>query len=168
MFIDNFNRANSNSLGNPWFNSGTLTSSIDSNVASLSVGTTDRAAVLINTPVSNITIETTLLNADFARVMFRASDHLNGYFFGQSSNAYGLYKIVGGTVTQIGTYGTSTSLVIGDKIKILTIGTSIKCYLNNVLVIDINDSTFTNGKNHGLCGPTNSVVKFDDFKLEEI
>jgi hypothetical protein len=164
FFSDNFNRADGNTLG-PSYTIYAGTWGIEGNAAKVVTVAGARETALVNTPVSNVQIEVTFLSANLARLMFRATDHLNGFFFGQSSNAYGIYKLVAGTVTTINTL--TTALTVGDRVKVVAKGSSIKCYLNDNMIFDITDTQYMNNKGHGL-HTQNAPSKFDDFKIIEI
>jgi hypothetical protein len=167
FFTDNFNRADANTLGSPWVPFGGSVWGISGNTATVIATGNVRDAVLIQTFVSDISIEATILNNTNNRIMFRATDNLNGYYFGAATSAYGLYKISGGgALTPI--VSNNTIPVSGDKLKVIAKGSSIKCYLNGSLLFDVTESTFINGTKHGLGGYTITGLKFDDFKIEAV
>jgi hypothetical protein len=166
FFSDNFNRADANILGSGWVPYGGSVWGISGNAAAIVTTGNVRDAALIQTFVSDISIEGTILNNTNNRLVFRATDHLNGFYFGAATSAYGLYKVSAGSVTTVNT--SPTQPTTGDKLKVIAKGNSIKCYLNNNLLFDITDSTFINGTRHGLGGFTTVGLKFDDFKIEAV
>lgn len=77
-------------------------------------------------------------------LVFRANNGQNFYLFGpalSSGNNVHLYKRVGGGFTQLGTTQTRT-MAAGDVFKIRCVGTSLKCYVNDVLYFDVVDTTW--------------------------
>jgi hypothetical protein len=166
FFSDNFNRADANILGSRWVPYGGSVWGISGNAATIVTTGNVRDAALIQTFVSDISIEATILNNTNNRLVFRATDHLNGYYFGAASTAYGLYKLSGGTLTTI--MSNNAVPASGDKLKVIAKGSSIKCFLNGNLIIDVTESTFISGTRHGLGGFTMTGLKFDDFKIEAI
>ncbi len=172
---DNFNRANSASLGANWSNGPTSTGSgsalkILSNAA-YNVGTSDCDAfwsgsgTFTNDHYSKVRINTRETSF-FSGVVVRgsATDQVMGQY--QADN--GQFQIVwynGATYTQIG--GTLLGTInVGDILALEAIGTTFNLYLNDVLLITgTNGSAPSTGKPGILAsGATDSTDSVDDWE----
>ncbi len=83
-----------------------------------------------------------------AGITFRKGTGANYYwFYLKDGNKAGLMKVVNGVKTVIGTeVDFNHTANMGYSLKVIAKGTSIKCYLNNQLIIDQTDATFASGK----------------------
>ena len=76
-------------------------------------------------------------------LIFRVQDTSNYLMFGietAGQNAR-LYKVVGGTATQLGTQALSVPANAFHKLKVSTVGDNIRCYVEDVSVMTVTDST---------------------------
>lgn len=144
---DSFDRANSNTTmgntdtGETWTpNLGTW--GITANRA-YSVPSTSQATTVIDSGVSDCTIEVTMSVAGDAGLCFRATDNDN-VFVMNSSN---LFRRQAGGFTNLGAYG---SLVNGDVLRVTLSGSSIEVFVNGVSSLSIADSFNLTATSHGL------------------
>lgn len=100
-----------------------------------------------------------------AGLVFRRGSTGTNYYnlYLKDGNKIGLEKVINGTSTIIGSeVDFAHSLNTAYTLKVVADGTSIKCYVNNVLKISSTDSQFTSGY-IGLMSTCHS--HFDDVKL---
>jgi hypothetical protein len=105
---------------------------------------------------------------DDAAVIFGYQDANNYYYvsFNESNdpNTNGLFKVVGGTKTQLTDFAATTaSGSTLHNIRIERVGSGIKVYRDGTMVGTGNDSTYTNGK-VGV-GTYNNNANFDNLKV---
>lgn len=93
-------------------------------------------------------------------LVIRVLDVNNHLFLNSSgSGQLRLWKRVNGTATEIKTATTGGVIQSGSIVRVVLNGSSIKVYLNNVLVIDATDSTFIGATRHGLAINTGYVSR---------
>lgn len=98
---------------------------------------------------------------------FRISDASNYLLFRYSGTAFQLYKFVGGTATLISSL--TESLGIGTKIfKVIANGSSIECYVNDVLKISVTETHNQAATKHGLRQHITSTTRYDNFLVESL
>ncbi|UCG63506.1 MAG: hypothetical protein JSW12_12540, partial [Deltaproteobacteria bacterium] len=105
-----------------------------------------------------LTVDVKGVDNDISGITFRVQDSNNYYIFRQGfgdNDGWNLriQKVVGGSATDLATainnYGTNpgqvSSLTTYYQFKVVLSGTSIQCYIDNVLKFDITDSTYASG-----------------------
>ena len=149
---------------------------IASNQAIQVATTTTHHVAAINSNQSNciikclVTIGTTDL--DFPAVCFRLTNDNNFIIFqlNPGSNVVSLYKRDGGSFTQIGSNVAQTlNNGIQYSSKIICNGSSIKCYINDVLKIDQTSTFNASATMHGIEHYRSNVgtpdCSWDDFEV---
>lgn len=105
---------------------------------------------------SNFTLTTDLIATatssswDDSSLIFNYQDLKNYYYAGFNENkdagANGIFKVSGGTVTQLASFGSSITAGSIYGIKVEKTGDTIKVYRNGTLQATAKDSAFTGGK----------------------
>lgn len=165
---DDFNRADSNTtLGNAftgqvWTPVGS-TWGISNNIAySVSTGTTHKRAV-IDSGVSDCQVQVTIpasTSGNGTRLIFRYIDTSNEWMIDETGK-YRVCKRVAGVFTIV-----FTSLIYvknGDILKAICNGENIKCYINDVLFYETNDTASQTATKHGFEVYTGNSTAFDNF-----
>lgn len=102
--------------------------------------------------------------------VWRYQDPNNYYVarFNTLEDNYRLYHVVNGKRTQFGGKE-DTKIPTGEwhTLKVTQIGDSIKCYLDDKLLIDAKDSTFTMAGKVGLWTKADAQTYFDDFRAND-
>jgi len=100
---------------------------------------------------------------------FNGGSAQNGYlaiFNDAGAGAMRFYKVVAGAFTQIGTV--TQAISTGDVVKVSAVGNTLTMYRNGTQVLQINDSTFPSGTQHGLWAfgtATPSTRLWDTFSI---
>lgn len=126
-----------------------------------------RDTILMETTWANVAVECQLDSTD-SRLSFRAIDHNNQLFFGNtsSSSVHQLYKVVDGTATVLGNSGITRTP--GDVVRVVAIGDNIKCYVNDVLVLEVAESFNQTATKHGFTSFRTAGMLFDNFRAERM
>lgn len=169
LISDSFDRAdNAASLGNTdtdqtWV---TLTGTprIISNQAS---ATTGIYRGYIETGITNYAVSAKIVDVDAngAALMPRLVDVNNRYYVGVYPTSLVLGKFVLGVQTVISTI--ALTFAENEIVKVIVSGTSIKVHVNDVLQIDVTDTSLATGTKCGI-GIGASDDYLDDFKIEAI
>lgn len=85
----------------------------------------------------------------------------SGWFFNRSGVGYELYKIGSGLQ---GSY--ATTALTTDIMKVELLINNIKCYVNDTLAIEVNDSAFNANSKHGFRLNNSVAGRFDNFSIE--
>jgi hypothetical protein len=98
----------------------------------------------------------------WAGVMARYTDDRNYYYLTlRNTNALSLRKLVNGAITTIGTVPMPVSLGTSYRLRLEAVGTSLRVYLNNALVIQASDTSHARGR----AGPITwkTAAQYDDY-----
>ena len=151
-FLDNFNRADSSSLGNNWQQvSGSFSIANNSAVNSVTKAT--------HIAIQPMTLANQNISADFTRTSSNDATSLGVIGrYKDSNNYYSFYRTSGGSsLVYIAKVVNGVSSVIGSKtlanpttnvpfnIKAELNGNTLKLYVNNALYVTATDTTFTSG-----------------------
>jgi YD repeat-containing protein len=100
---------------------------------------------------------------------FRYQDNNNHYRFqmNKQSPYWGLYKVVGGSLTSLASNSNSYNKNQWYNIKIICMGENIKIYVDANLVFDVQDSQWSSGK-VGFYSDWNRYSYFDDFSIQDL
>ncbi len=98
-------------------------------------------------------------------IVFRYQDIENYYYWSITSSSIKLVKFLAGTPTVLWTASQAHNTGTWYKLKVLTLGTSLKVYLDDVLKVDQSDSTFANGY-VGFLGQNSTYYYIDNIHLE--
>ena len=161
---DSFNRANNTtavgstdiayggSLGSLAWTTLTGTCGISSNQAYPSATASPVMSAVVDLGTADVDLLVTATSSSgIAGVVFRAVDASNFWYFGSSngSNISQLWHIVSGSTTQVG--ANVAGGVDGDLIRVIAVGSTIQCFRNGHLVMQVTDSTFSTATKHGFC-----------------
>jgi hypothetical protein len=98
-----------------------------------------------------------------SRVIFRLSDLQNNWYFGGPGGTnYSLVKRIANVTTNM--VNTSTPVTTGDRVRVELRGSTIKAYVNNVLLANIDDNFNLTATQHGFTGSSGSI--FDNFSVD--
>jgi hypothetical protein len=133
-------------------------------------GTAIRAWDVANADVQ-ITVDR-ILNSGTARtgsVGFRFTDANNYFFFRWSAGSLQLYKVQAGTATQIGAnVSLSTAIATVYKFKVVLLGSSIKCYVDDVEYFNVTDIFNQTATIHGIRNHLNNTEDYDNLLVESL
>lgn len=154
LFSDDFNRADSTTLGNNWVEV-TADWAIVSNT--LRVSSTAFGDYVINTTslgTADYEVQAVLITVGTVpviRVIGRYVDTNNYYAVRWADTNSGLFKRVGGVETDLGAWP-ADSITSGDTVKLSMQGTTIKAYVNGVQKASVTDSAFASEGDFGFHG----------------
>lgn len=100
-----------------------------------------------------------------AGIIFRHDDINNYYFWSITGSSMKLVKVLSGTPSVLWSASQTFNTETWYKLKVVTLGTSLKVYLNDVLKIDQSDSSFGSGY-IGFLGQNSSYYYLDSLHLE--
>jgi hypothetical protein len=139
---------------------------IQANQARVYAGTGGGLALLdhkASTGIFSLTLPVVVAGSGLA---FRFFDATNGwYLIAESAGGgrYGLYKVIAGTPTLMGSY--STALVNGVALKVSCHNSTIDVYVNDVFRFTVTDTKFEGATLWGMVNTTMSqTTRFDDLK----
>lgn len=160
---DSFNRANSTTTmgdtdtGQTWVpNSGTW--GIENNLAYCLSSPGAQATTVVQSSVSDCTIQFTMAVSGDAGVCFRSTDDNNHFITNNGS----LFRKQGGGFTSLGSTGGYAN---GDVLKVVLSGSSITVYRNGSSVLAVSDSFNSTATKHGLRWNNDSPTRFNDFSI---
>jgi len=173
IFSDNFDRADSTSLGANWTEAVGDVQVVSNKVGSVgatwaevydnfTIGSADykvSATQICNTPAGN-----------FIEIFARYTDWNNCYMvynqFSEGDTTAYLFKRVSGTQTQLGsTYTFAKDDGHDTKFTVSCVGTAIKLYVDDVERVSVTDAAHSTEGKHGLRTYTNFVD--DNYLLED-
>lgn len=163
-FTDDFNRADSSSLGAGWVEVSGDWSIVSNQLSPGNTGGTiilrAAGAMATNDNYAQITIAAT--TAASQGVWCRGNANItSGYLFRNDGTTWVLFSVVGGSFTQIGSF--SAAAVPGDVAKVQANGSTIKCFTNGVERISVTDTAVTTGTSVGVRSESTSSLRYDDF-----
>lgn len=169
-YSDDFNRADSDSLGSEWSTQLALIGITSNVVASRSPDQIEFGHSVLDTSLADATIQATVSALDTggnAGIVFRWQDYLNFwvFFLSGNTNQVILQEFVAGASTTRGTAGITKTA--GDVLKVIASGTSIQCYHQNTLQISYTSSLYQSSGIHGLWinRGNPSSWRLDDFSV---
>jgi len=168
-FTDDFNRADSTSLGANWVEVSGDWSIISNQLSSGSAGGTvilrAAGAMATNDNSAQVTIPATA--AVSHGVWCRGNSNISqGYLWRNDGTSWNLFSVVGGSFVSIGSY--AAAAVAGDIAKVQAVGTTIKGYVNGVQRVSVTDTAVTTGTSVGLRAESTSLLRFDDFAAADV
>jgi Secretion system C-terminal sorting domain/Bacterial Ig domain/Right handed beta helix region len=184
LFTDNFNRANSNTIGASWTERYTAANyqivsnkiKLTSNDGSVTTAYTTSGLVFPNYSVQ-ATLNFSGLSSIFAGVGGRMTNYITGDFNGYtafaepSAQRVYIFKRINEVWTELGSYATPIAINTNYILKLAMNGTSLKAYWNGALVISVTDATYTATGYTGVAtgnGYNPTTVTWDDFATEPI
>ncbi|MEK4910570.1 hypothetical protein [Niallia sp. FSL M8-0099] len=178
IFKDDFNRANSDVLGNGWqyYNTGSgflTTFCIDNNTAAPKSAITSANAFQDCGVSDNLKISVKFVAyANFSGITFRrSSDPLVNTMLSLRSVDGSTMRVdrwVGGSNNTTIMTLSGLTLVNGDVWSVECNGSEIKVYQNGVLRGTVVEASGQSNTSHGIMASGNLTARFDDFTVEEI
>ncbi len=168
---DTFNRANNNlsvspttSSGHTWI--GENGGAVVNNNALIVGGGAAPIAASIQASAADVTIQITLVSGNGSSgIAARLTDYNNCFLLFATSGTYTAIKREAGVNTTLLTF--SPGATNGDVLKIVTSGTSIQFYVNNVLKHTETSSFNQTATKHGVFFTSNiSTCRFDNFSID--
>ncbi|MFJ8153964.1 hypothetical protein [Streptomyces sp. NPDC094468] len=167
-FSDDFNRADSSSLGAGWVEVSGDWSIVGGQLSSGTAGGTIilRAAGAMATSDHSVQVTIAATAAVSHGVWARGNSTITqGYLWRNDGSTWTLFSVLGGSFVSIGSY--AAAAVAGDVAKLQVIGTAIKGYVNGVLRVSVSDSTVATGTSVGIRAESTGSLRFDDFSAAD-
>lgn len=131
------------------------------------------AAAVNNTAViesgkSDAEISSTVIgtSADWKRIVFRAIDANNYFYFQTRATGAGqpvqLFRKQAGASTSL--FAVTGTVAAGSKMKVILLGSKIRCFIDATEYQTATDTFNQTATKHGI-GSNNTVPEFDDFKV---
>lgn len=166
LITDSFNRADSTTTmgstdtGQTWLpNSGTW--GITGNLAYLPSAAGGQNTTVVESSVSDCTVQLTLTTFDDCGACVRSTDDANNFI----CNNANLFKRVTGSFTSLGAF--SSGFTDGNVQAVVLSGTSIIVKQNGTSVLSVTESFNQTATQHGLRANTagTSAARFNDFSV---
>jgi len=167
VLTDNFNRANSTSIGAAWQEmAGDW--SIDTNALRAPVGTGNHVKHLTPLSTNDQYAQTALAAGNGAPGLILRYTDANNYLFGLAgTGAYQIHKMLSGATTLLATLATSPSYPM--TLRFEAEGTALRLYRNGSLVLSTTDATVPAANYVGLRnGAGGTFAIFDDFEAGDL
>jgi chitodextrinase len=179
-FTDNFNRANSTTIGSSWAERyGASDFTINGNKVLLSANDSEVSSLHTTSGLTsaNYTVQSKISFSSRADIMYAGISGRRSDFGSTDSSGYmvfiepydemvTLYKRVSGQWTLLGTYQTTITTGVEYNIGLAMNGASISALWNGSPVISVTDSTFSQAGSTGIItgnGFPMTGIKWDDF-----
>lgn len=168
-FTDDFNRADSSSLGAGWVEVSGDWSIISNRLSSGSAGGTiilrAAGAMASNDHYAQVTIAIT--TAASQGVWCRGNANISsGYLWRNDGTSWDLFSVVGGSFSVIGSFAGAAAN--GDVAKVEAVGSTIKGFVNGAERVSVTDTAVTTGTSVGLRSESTSALRFDDFAAADV
>jgi hypothetical protein len=163
-FSDDFNRADSTTVGNGWVEAAEDWAISSNRLAAPAAGGT--GVIVCGTPMAtddNFAQVTIAVAAAVSCGVWCRGDSAfgNGYLWRNDGTSWDLFRNVSGSFTSLATFAGAAAN--GDVAKVQAIGTTIKAFVNGVERASVTDANITTGKNTGMRCAASASVRFDDF-----
>jgi hypothetical protein len=168
-FTDDFNRADSSTLGAGWVEVSGDWSIVSSRLSAGAAGGTiilrAAGAMASSDHYAQVTIATTA--AVSHGVWCRGNANISqGYLWRNDGSSWNLFAVVGGSFTSIGSF--AGAAVNGDVAKVQAVGSTITAYVNGVQRVSVVDTNVPTGTSVGLRSESAGALRFDDFAAADI
>ena len=166
---DDFNRADSTSLGANWVEVSGDWSIISNQLSSGSAGGTIilRAATAMATSDHSAQVKISATAAVSHGVWCRGNANItSGYLWRNDGSSWNLFSVVGGSFTSIGSF--AGAAVAGDVAKVQAVGSTIKGFVNGVERVSVVNTAVATGTSVGLRAESVNTLRFDDFTAADI
>ncbi|GAB3156236.1 hypothetical protein GCM10027258_62360 [Amycolatopsis stemonae] len=168
-FTDDFNRADSSTVGNGWVEVAEDWSISSNRLAAPATGGT--GIITCGTAMAtddNSAQATIAVAAAVSCGVWCRGDSVfgNGYLWRNDGTSWDLFRNVSGSFTSLATYAVAASN--GDVAKIQAVGSTIKAYVNGVERASVTDTGIVTGKNTGMRCAASSTVRYDDFAAADV
>ena len=168
-FTDDFNRADSTSLGANWVEVSGDWSIVSNQLSPGAAGGTIilRAAGAMATNDHSAQFTITATAAASQGVWCRGNSNISqGYLWRNNGTSWDLFSVVGGSFTNIGTYAAAAAP--GDIAKVQALGSTIKGYVGGVERVSVTNTAVTTGTSVGIRADSAGALRFDDFAATDV
>jgi hypothetical protein len=168
-FSDDFNRADSTTVGNGWVEVAEDWAISANRLAAPAAGGTGVivCGTAMATDDNSAQVTISVAAAVSCGVFCRADSAFgNGYLWRNDGTSWDLFRNVSGSFTSLATF--AGAAVNGDVAKVQAIGTTIKAFVNGVERASVTDANITTGKNTGMRCAASASVRFDDFTAADV
>lgn len=168
-FSDDFNRADSTTVGNGWVEVAEDWSIVSNRLAPSSTGGAGiiRCGTAMATDDNSAQVTIAVAAAVSCGVWCRGDTVFgNGYLWRNDGTSWDLFRNVSGSFTSLATF--AGAAVNGDVAKIQAVGTTIKAFVNGVERASVTDSSIATGKNTGMRCSASSTVRYADFAAADV
>lgn len=126
---------------------------------------TNNGVACINCNNSNVDISVEFKYDEYSSICFRVLDQVNHYRVRLSSSGFALFRMVNGTATNLMSQNITPSVGQTYIMRVVAKGNSLKCYLNETLLIDIADNYYMTQTRHGVFA-SNTKDTFDNVVIK--
>jgi len=163
-FIDDFNRADSSSLGVGWVEVSGDWSIVSNQLSPGAAGGTIilRAATAAATDDNYSQVAITSATVASQGVWCRGDATIaNGYLWRNNGTQWDLFSVIGGSFSVIAMFAAAAAN--GDVMKVQAVGSTIKAFVNGTERASVTDTGVTTGKNFGIRSESVSGVRYDNY-----
>ncbi|MFI5985057.1 hypothetical protein ACIBEA_29850 [Streptomyces sp. NPDC051555] len=168
-FTDDFNRADSSTLGAGWVEVSGDWSIVSNQLSPGAAGGTIilRAAGAMSSDDNFAQFTIAATAAASQGIWCRGNSNISsGYLWRNNGTSWDLFSVVGGSFTVIGSYAAAAAS--GDVAKIQAVGSTIKGYVGGVQRVSVTDTSVTTGTSVGIRSESAAALKFDDFSAGDV
>ncbi|HJP81468.1 MAG TPA: hypothetical protein VJ841_03695 [Candidatus Saccharimonadales bacterium] len=168
IYSDNFNRADSTTVGANWTE---VADDWSIKSDALAPGLTTTGVILYNQPLDTadhyaeiaMSVASTTSMGVFARSDLAGN---NFYLLRSNGTSWNLFTNISGTFTSIGSY--AATLANGDVARIQCVGSIIKAFINGVERISVTNAAITTGTYTGIRSTQSSTARYDNFTASDV
>lgn len=170
-FSDDFNRADSSSLGAGWVEVSGDWSIVSNQLSPGAAGGTIilRAATAMagSDHYAQFTIAATAAASQGIWCRGNLTGGLtSGYLWRNDGSSWDLFSVVGGSFTVIGSYAAAAAP--GDVGRVQAVGSTIKALVNGVERVSVTDTSVPTGASVGIRSESAGAIRFDDFAAADV
>lgn len=168
-FSDDFNRADSTSLGAGWVEVSGDWSIASNRLSPGAAGGTIILRAATATAGNDNFAQTTIATTTTASqgVWCRGNTTItSGYLWRNNGSSWNMFAVVGGSFIDIGSYAAAAAP--GDVAKVQAVGSAIKGYVNGIERVSVVNTDVPTGTSVGLRAESVSGLRFDDFQAGDV
>ena len=168
-FTDDFNRADSTDLGAGWVEVSGDWSIVSNQLSPGAAGGTiilrAAGAMAGSDHSAQVTIAATTTASQ--GVWCRGNSNISsGYLWRNDGSSWGLFSVIGGSFSVIGTYAAAAAP--GDVAKVQAVGSTIKAFVNGVERVSVTDTGVATGTSVGIRSESAGALRYDDFAAADV
>jgi hypothetical protein len=168
-FSDDFNRPNSSNLGPGWVEVSGDWSIVSNQLSPGAAGGTIilRAAGAMDSSDHSAQFTIAATTAASHGVWCRGNSNISsGYLWRNDGTSWGLFAVVGGSFSIIGTHAAPSAP--GDVAKVQAVGSTIKAFVNGVERVSVVNTAVATGTSVGIRSESSGALRFDDFAAADV
>lgn len=168
-FTDDFNRADTSTLGAGWVEVSGDWSIISNQLSPGSAGGTIilRAAGAMASDDHFVQATIAATTAASQGIWCRGNSNItNGYLWRNDGTSWDLFSVVGGSFNIIGTYAAAATP--GDVAKAQAVGSTITAYVNGIQRVSVTNTDVPTGTSVGIRAESVGALRFDDFSAADV